>query len=105
MDNILLRFSCISFLYKPPWIYTAANVFRLQSWVNVSVRRNYEDHIRPHLLTCLKSGHFNEFPSSKSGEKVLQCQEKKKKFAVFCNCKFSCVWCHSKNEDLLLSAF
>ena len=88
MDNILLRFSCISFLYKPPWIYTAANVFRLQSWVNVSVRRNYEDHIRPHLLTCLKSGHFNKFPSSKSGEKVLQCQEKKKNLLYFVTANF-----------------
>ena len=34
----------------------------LLSWVNMSLRKIYEDQIRPHLLTCIKSGHFNEFP-------------------------------------------
>ena len=55
---------------------TVANVFHLLSWVNISMRKIYEDQIRPHLLTCIKSGRFNELPSSKPGEKVINCQEK-----------------------------
>ena len=41
------------------------------------MRKIYEDQIRPHLLTCIKSGRFNEILSSKPGEKVINCQEKK----------------------------
>ena len=33
--------------------------------------------MRPHLLKCLKSGHCNEFSSSKLDKKALHCQEKR----------------------------
>ena len=56
--------------------YTVANIFHLLSWINLSVKKIYENHIRPHLLTCVKSGNFNEFPFSKPGEKVIHYQEK-----------------------------
>ena len=71
-------------------VYTVANIFHLLSWVNVniSVKRIYEDQIRPHLSTCRKSGHSNEFPSSKPGEKVRHCQKKPIKCDVFATADF-----------------
>ena len=57
-------------------VYAVANVFHLLSGVNIKAKKICEDEIRPHLLTCLKSGHFNEFPSSKPDEKIVYCQEK-----------------------------
>ena len=57
-------------------VYAVTNVFHLLSWVNKEAKRICEDEIRPHLLTCLKSGHFNEFPSSKPDEKIVHCEEK-----------------------------
>ena len=58
--------------------YLAKNVLHLLSGVNINAKRTCVDKIRLHLLTCLKSGHFNEFPSSKPDEKVVHCQEKKR---------------------------
>ena len=58
-------------------VCAVANVFHSISAVNISAKRICKDHITPHLLRCLKSGHFNEFPSNKPDEKAVNCQEKK----------------------------
>ena len=64
-------------------VYTVANAFHLLSGVNISSKRNYEDQMRPRLLKCLKSGHFNEFSSSKPDEKAVYCQQKRLNLMYF----------------------
>ena len=81
-------------------------LFHLLSWVKISVKRIYEDQIRPHLLICLKSEYFNELLLSKPGGKVIHVKKKTIKFDVFCNCRFPWIWCPSKNKDLkVLSSY
>ena len=46
-------------------VHRVANVFYLQSGVNISTKRTCKNHIRPDLLTYLKSGHSNELASRK----------------------------------------
>ena len=75
-------------------------MLHLLSMVKISVKRIYEDQIRPHLLTYLKSGFFNELPSRKPGATAIHAEKKTMKFDVFCNCRFPWVWCQSKNKDL-----
>ena len=50
-----------------------------------------------YLLTCLKSGHLDEFSSSKPDEKGSQ--EKAINFDIFGSCKLLLVWYHNKNKD------
>ena len=64
-------------------VYTVANAFHLLSEVNISAKRIYEDQMRPHLLKCLKSGHFNEFSLSKPDKKVVYCQQKRLNLMYF----------------------
>ena len=64
-------------------VYTVANAFHLLSGVNISSKRIYKDQMRPRLLKCLKSGHFNEFSSSKPDEKAVYCQQKRLNLMYF----------------------
>ena len=67
-------------------VYAVTNVSHLLSWVNIKAKRICEDEIRPHLLTCLKSGRFNEFPSSKPDKKIVHCEEKNRLNLMYFEC-------------------
>ena len=64
-------------------VYTVTNAFHLLSGVNISAKKICGDQIRPHLLTCHKSGDFNEFSSNKPDDKAAHCQEKRLNLMYF----------------------
>ena len=71
-------------------VYTVATAFHLQSGVNISAKGICEDEMRPHLLKCLKSGHSNEFSSSKPDKKAIHCQEEQSNLMYFAITDFLC---------------
>ena len=65
-----------------------ANAFHLLSGVNINKKRICVDRMRPHLLKCVKSGHFTKFSSSKPDKNAVHCLEKQLNLMYFCSYRF-----------------